>query len=394
MVHVSRRRSGPTYRAKRVARVEREREMKRVSMRTRVTVLAVTVLVAVLALSGVAWAADPLVVTKTAPNGRATGVAPTANIEAYFNRDVAVSTVTSRKFKIRKKGTTTWLGATRSVDNTISPTSTNGGSESVVTLNPDADLAPNTIYQVVIVGGTTGVKGVNGEILSTTKRWTFTTANDTPPDTTPPDTFIDSGPTGTVTSDSASFSFSSSKSGSTFQCSLDGIPFSGCTSPKNYTGLINGSHTFQVRAIDATTGTDPTPASRTWTVNKATTGVTVTPTTLDLSPTDVLGCARTEDVTVTNNGPGNVTFANVSITGTGAKYFSDGATRFILNNGPFTVLAGNYFFDEVTFTAGPTAGERNSATVYNATLTYKDSTGATIGDPVTLTATARCLNFG
>ena len=255
--------------------------MKGVSMRTRVTVLAATVLVAVLALSGVAWAAGPLVVTKTVPSGGATGVAPTANIDAYFNQDVAASTVTSRKFKIRKKGTTTWLGATRSVNNTISPTSTNGSSGSVVTLNPDADLAPNTIYQVVIVGGTSGVKGVNGEVLSTNKKWTFTTANAT----TPPDTTIDSGPTGTVTSDSASFSFSSSKSGSTFQCSLDGSPFSECTSPKSYTGLINGSHTFQVREIDPTTGTtDPTPASRSWTVNKAT-GVTVTPTTLDLSPT-------------------------------------------------------------------------------------------------------------
>lgn len=365
-------------------------------MRIRFMVLAGTVLVAVLALSGVAWAADSLVVTKTVPNGRATGVAPTANIDAYFNRDVEASTVTStsRKFKIRKKGTTAWLGATRSVDNTISPTSTNGGSESVATLNPDADLAPNTIYQVVIVGGTSGVKGVSGELLSTSKRWTFTTAADT----TPPDTFIDSGPTGTVTSDSASFSFSSSKSGSTFQCSLDGSPFSGCTSPKDYTGLINGSHTFQVRAIDATTGTtDPTPASRSWTVNKAT-GVTVTPTTLNLSVDgqhgDVLGCTRTENLTVTNNGPGDVTFADVSITGMGAKYFSDGAKKRILNNGPFTVLAGNYFVDQVTFTAGSTPTERNSDTVYSATLTYKDGTGATIGDPVTLTATARCLNFG
>jgi Bacterial Ig-like domain len=81
--------------------------MKGVSMRTRITVLAGTVLVAVLALSGVAWAADSLVVTKTVPSGGATGVAPTANIDAYFNHDVAASTVKSRKFKIRKKGTTT-----------------------------------------------------------------------------------------------------------------------------------------------------------------------------------------------------------------------------------------------------------------------------------------------
>ena len=132
-------------------------------------------------------------------------------------------------------------------------------------------------------------------------------------------------------------------------------------------------------------------------MNKAT-GVTVTPTTLNLSVDgqhgDVVGCTRTENLTVTNNGPGDVTFADVSITGTDAKYFSDGAKRFIVNNGPFTVLAGNHFVDEVTFSAGPTPAERNSDKVYMATLTYKDGTGATIGDPVNLTATARCLNFG
>ena len=103
---------------------------------------------------------------------------------------------------------------------------------------------------------------------------------------------------------------------------------------------------------------------------------------------------HTKRLTVTNNGPGDVTIADVSITGTDAKYFSDGAKRLILSNGPFTVQARNHFFDEVTFTAGDTATERNSEKVYSATLTYKDGTGATIGNPVTLTATARCLNFG
>src|SRR5829696_9637191 len=152
--------------------------MRQTAMMTRLAILVGTALVAVLAVSGLAWAATALAVTKTVPVSGATEVARTVNVKAYFNHDMKASTFTSSTFKIRKKGTTTWLGATRSVDNTISPTSTNGGSESVVTLNPDADLAPNTIYQVVIVGGTTGVKGVNGEILSTTKRWTFTSAND------------------------------------------------------------------------------------------------------------------------------------------------------------------------------------------------------------------------
>jgi endonuclease/exonuclease/phosphatase family metal-dependent hydrolase len=80
-----------------------------------------------------------------------------------------------------------------------------------------------------------------------------------------PDTTITSGPSGSVSATTASFAFSSSEPGSTFECSLDGAPFSACTSPKEYSSLAKGEHTFQVRAI-GTGGTDPTPASRTWTV--------------------------------------------------------------------------------------------------------------------------------
>src|SRR5215218_1195620 len=89
-------------------------------------------------------------------------------------------------------------------------------------------------------------------------------------DTTPPETTIDSGPSGTFTNSSASFTFSSSEAGSTFECSLDGASFASCTSPKSYTSLSDGSHTFQVRAKDAAGNVDSTPATRTWTVDTST----------------------------------------------------------------------------------------------------------------------------
>ena len=69
-------------------------------------------------------------------------------------------------------------------------------------------------------------------------------------DLTPPETTITSGPSGLSRTDSASFSFSSSEPGS-FECNLDGAGFAGCSSPRTYTGLSDGDHTFDVRAIES-----------------------------------------------------------------------------------------------------------------------------------------------
>jgi hypothetical protein len=90
-----------------------------------------------------------------------------------------------------------------------------------------------------------------------------------PADTTPPQTTIASGPSGATTATEASFGFSSSESGSTFQCRLDSGSWATCASPKSYSGLSVGEHTFSVRATDAAGNTDATPASRSWTVQSA-----------------------------------------------------------------------------------------------------------------------------
>jgi hypothetical protein len=86
-------------------------------------------------------------------------------------------------------------------------------------------------------------------------------------DITPPDTTLDSHPTDPSNSADATFTFSSTETPATFECQLDDGGFTACSSPETYTGLTDGSHTFEVRSIDEAGNVDPTPASFTWTVS-------------------------------------------------------------------------------------------------------------------------------
>jgi len=95
-------------------------------------------------------------------------------------------------------------------------------------------------------------------------------------DTAAPDTTIDSGPTGTTNDDAPSFTFSSDEPGSAFECKLDGGGWEACDSgTQSYIAVGDGEHTFQVRACDALGNCDPTPASRTWTIDTAAPTVTI-----------------------------------------------------------------------------------------------------------------------
>jgi hypothetical protein len=87
-----------------------------------------------------------------------------------------------------------------------------------------------------------------------------------PPDLLPPDTTIVSGPSGTTSDTSASVAFAASEPGAAFECRVDGGGWGACTSPTSYTGLADGSHSFEVRARDAAGNLDASPASRSWIV--------------------------------------------------------------------------------------------------------------------------------
>ena len=89
-------------------------------------------------------------------------------------------------------------------------------------------------------------------------------------DLLPPQTAIDAGPTGLVNVPTATFAFSSSEPGSTFECGLDATSpaaFTSCSSPYKTLPLADGPHRFCVRAIDSASNVDPSPACAAFTVN-------------------------------------------------------------------------------------------------------------------------------
>jgi hypothetical protein len=83
-------------------------------------------------------------------------------------------------------------------------------------------------------------------------------------DRRPPNTRIRRGPPKTTRSRTARFRFISTERRSRFECKLDKRRWARCRSPKRYTGVKRGKHTFQVRATDRAGNTDLSPAKRSW----------------------------------------------------------------------------------------------------------------------------------
>jgi hypothetical protein len=80
---------------------------------------------------------------------------------------------------------------------------------------------------------------------------------------------ISSGPSGTITTNEATFTFAGNPAIDTakVQCRIDSAAFADCSSPKTFSGLTDGPHTVEFRAEDSVGNQDPTPASRTFTVD-------------------------------------------------------------------------------------------------------------------------------
>jgi hypothetical protein len=123
----------------------------------------------------------------------------------------------------------------------------------------------------------------NREADPASQTWTI----ETPRDTTAPDTTLTGRPADPSNNTSATFSFTGSdnetpQSTIAFECRVDSqapADFAACDTPKTYTGLSQGAHTFEVRAVDLAGNADSSPASYTWTVD-----TTAPQTTIDSGP--------------------------------------------------------------------------------------------------------------
>ena len=141
----------------------------------------------------------------------------------------------------------------------------------------DAGFSPCSNTSPVVYTGladgahTFSVRAVAATIGPTTKyTWTV--------DTVAPNTTLTASPPASSESASATFVFTSSEAGSTFVCNLDASGITPCVSPKTYTGLGDGMHTFKVQAVDPAGNTDASAATYSWKIKG------VGPATIDRRP--------------------------------------------------------------------------------------------------------------
>ena len=189
----------------------------------------------------------------------------------------------------------------------------------------------------------------------------------------PPQTTIDTGPTGTTNDPTPTFSFSSSEAGSSFECRVDAGAFAACSSPHTTAQLADGSHTFQVRATDPAGNTDPTVDSRSFTV--ATAAVSISGSSLVV--TAAMGAK--DNLAITRPSPSTVRVTDLALppyTGSGVHTTSAGCTR----SGDYTVNCNNTAgITLIKVTAGDQADKVTNSTALASALNGGAANDALVG---------------
>ena len=195
-------------------------------------------------------------------------------------------------------------------------------------------------------------------------------------DTTPPDTTITASPSNPSNDTSPSFGFAGSDdqtlAGSlTFECALDDSAFAACPNPQTYSSLADGSHTFQVRAVDAAGNVDPTPASFTWTVDATPPSVTINQASEQADPTSASPIHFTVvfNEFVTGFGDGDV-----AISGT-ADATTAVVTEITPNNGTtYDVAVSGMTANGTVIVSVPAGSASDAASNFNTASTSTDNT--------------------
>ena len=149
-------------------------------------------------------------------------------------------------------------------------------SETVsVTVNGDTAVEPDETFDVDLSNASSNSSIDDGTGLGTILDDDETTPPVLPgppadgSDSQAPDTTITGGPKAKSKKKTATFTFTGTdaRAVASFECKLDGGSFQPCTSPKSVK-VKKGTHTFQVRAIDAAGNVDPSAATQSWKVKK------------------------------------------------------------------------------------------------------------------------------
>ena len=205
-----------------------------------------------------------------AANGTATITVTSGS--ASSTASATVAQVAASIELIQTELTFTSQGETRQIDFMVKDANDHPISTATVTWS-SSDNAVATVSEGLVTAGEIGTATITATSGSASATASVTVQEEA---STLPDTEIDSGPaTGSTQRESETgFSFFSDQFDTDFECSLDGGAWSACgitsegdfISKVGYTGLGEGGHTFEVRAVNSI-GSDPTPASRTWSVD-------------------------------------------------------------------------------------------------------------------------------
>jgi hypothetical protein len=212
-------------------------------------------------------------------------------------------------------------------------------------------------------------------------------------DTTPPDTIITAAPPAMTNSGAPAFSFTGSDIATAlealeFQCSLDGSPWTSCTSPASYSDLADGAHHFAVRAVDGVGIWDPTPATYDWDQDATPPSITIS------SPPDggtlLIAASAAASYSCADDGSGVETCTGTAANGSALDTFTPGSFVFKVDASDkagntaslshvYTVAYGICGYDPF--------GARRSGSVIPVKIEACDSSGLNLSRP-TLPVTA------